>query len=96
MKLTAKQVKHIAELARLGLTEKERKKFQKELSAIFDFVEKLNEKNTEKVEPTSHITGLMNVTREDAAKEGNEAQRKKILGLAPDTQDGYVKVKSIL
>jgi len=36
-------IKHIAKLARLGLTGKERKKFQKELSAILDFVEKLNE-----------------------------------------------------
>jgi len=96
MKLTSKQVKHTAQLARLGLTGKEIKKFQGELSAILDFVEKLNEKNTDKVEPTSHITGLENISREDVEKERNEARRKKLLGLAPETKDGYVKVKSIL
>lgn len=96
MKLTSKQVKHTAQLARLGLTGKEIKKFQKELSAILDFVEKLSEKNTEKVEPTSHITGLINVSREDIEKEKNSSQRKKLLESAPEIRDGYVKVKSIL
>lgn len=96
MKLTAKQVKHTARLARLGLTEKEIKKFQKELSLILDFVEKLNELDADKIEPTSHITGLINVNREDLVKEREEFQRKKMLDLAPKIKDGYFKVKSIL
>jgi aspartyl-tRNA(Asn)/glutamyl-tRNA(Gln) amidotransferase subunit C len=48
------KVKHIAKLARLGLTEKEIEKFQKELSAILDYFEKLKEVDISGVEPTSH------------------------------------------
>lgn len=95
MKLTTKQVKHTAKLARLGLNKKEEKKFQKELSSILDFVEKLNELNTDKIEPTAHITGLENVVREDNPWDKNEEQRKKLLELSPDLKDKYIKVKHV-
>lgn len=57
-KLTKKEVEHVAKLARLGLSSDEKKKFEKELSDILDFVEKLNEVKTDKVEPTAQVTGL--------------------------------------
>ena len=96
MKLSKQQVEHVAKLARLGITEKEKEKFRKELSAILGFVEKLNEAKTEGVEPTAHITGLKNVTREDESGMTNQESREKIMKLAPKRKNGYVKVKAIL
>jgi aspartyl-tRNA(Asn)/glutamyl-tRNA(Gln) amidotransferase subunit C len=89
-------VNHIAKLARLGLTEKEKRKFKKELSAILEFVDKLNEIKAEKVEPTAQVTGLENVSREDKGRAKSKQEREKLLDLAPETKDGYVKVKAIL
>jgi len=89
-------VNHIAKLARLGLTNKEKTKFKKELSAILEFVEKLNQLNTEKVEPTAHVTGLKNVVREDKGRVKSKLETEKLLKLAPETKDGYVKVKAVL
>ena len=96
MKLTEEQVNHIAKLARLGLNEKEKKKFKKELSAILEFVEKLNKVKTGKVEPTAQVTGLENVSRQDKGRAKSKREGEKLLELAPETKDGYVKVKAVL
>jgi len=95
-KLTQKEVEHVAKLARLGLSEKEKDKFSKELSAILDFVEKLNEVKTNKVEPTAQITGLENVYREDKGREKTKPETDKLLRLAPETENRCVKVKAVL
>ena len=89
--ISKKEVQHIAKLARLGLTEKEIAKFQKELSSILDYVEKLKKINVAKVEPTSHPLAVENVMREDEAR----SKKQNLLDLAPETKNGYVKVKSI-
>ena len=62
-----KQVKHIAKLARLELTEDEINKFTGQLSDILGYVEVLNQADTEGVEETSQVTGLKNVSAEDKA-----------------------------
>lgn len=89
-------VEHVAKLARLGLPDKEKSKLKKELSAILDFIDKLNEVKTDKVEPTAQVTGLENVVRKDKGQPRTEQESKKFLDLAPETKDGYVKVKAIL
>jgi len=96
VKLSEEQVNHIAKLARLGLTEQENKKFQKELSAILEFVEQLNKAKTEKIEPTAQVTGLENVGREDKGRAKTKQETEKLLKLAPETKGGYVKVKAVL
>lgn len=63
--LNSEQVQHIAKLARLGLGQEEGEKFAKQLSNILAYVEMLNEVKVDDVEPTSQVTGLENVTRED-------------------------------
>ena len=63
--LTREQVLHIAKLARLGLREDEVEKFQTQLSGIIAYVDQLKELNTDNVEPTSQITGLVNCMRTD-------------------------------
>jgi len=89
-------INHIDKLARLGLTEKEKRKFKKELSAILDFVEKLKQVKTDKVKLTAQVTGLENVSRIDKGQAKSKQERKKLLNLVPHTKDGYVKVKAIL
>ena len=63
--ITREEVQHIAKLARLGLTEQEVEKYQKELSAILGYIEKLKEVDVSKVEPTSQAVLLENIMRKD-------------------------------
>lgn len=60
-------VKHIAKLANLTLTDDEIKKFEKQLSETLEYVEQLKEVDTKNVEPVSQVTGLENISSEDKA-----------------------------
>lgn len=97
--LTDKEVKHIAELARIKIDEKEEKSLKKDLSSILEYVEKLNEVDTAGVEPLYQTTGLVNSFREDEPREEfkmDEPLNEKLVGQAPHSQDRFIKVKSIL
>jgi aspartyl-tRNA(Asn)/glutamyl-tRNA(Gln) amidotransferase subunit C len=63
--LTSDQVRHIAKLARLHLTDDEVQRFSKELGEILTYVDMLKEVKTDDVEPTAQVTGLKNMHRED-------------------------------
>ncbi|MDO8435785.1 MAG: Asp-tRNA(Asn)/Glu-tRNA(Gln) amidotransferase subunit GatC [bacterium] len=89
------EVQHIAKLARLSLREKEIKKFQKDLSAVLDYFDKLKGVEVSDVKTTSHIFGAINVMREDEAGSTKSEVRKKMMELAPETKNGYLKVKPI-
>ena len=58
-------IEHVAKLARLRLTDAEKEKFSKQMETIIEYIEKLNELDTQNVEPTAHVLGLSNVFRED-------------------------------
>ena len=96
MKITKKQVEYVAGLARLGINQKEKEKFAEGLSAVLEFVDKLSQVKTEKIEPTAQATGLENITRQDKGRVKSARERKKLLDAAPETKDGYVKVKAVL
>lgn len=93
-RISVDQVKHVAHLARLAVTEEEAEKFKRQLDQIITFAEQLNELETENVEPTSHVLDIRNVMREDAAKPG--LPNEEVLKNAPDHQDGQIKVPSIM
>ena len=93
-RISAEQVKHVANLARLAITEEETEKFTKQLDAIITFAEQLNELDTENVEPTSHVLEMKNVVREDSPKPG--LPREEVLKNAPEHQNGQIKVPAIL
>jgi aspartyl-tRNA(Asn)/glutamyl-tRNA(Gln) amidotransferase subunit C len=93
--ISKEKVQHIANLARIGLTEREIKKFQKELSAILDYVEKLKEVNIDAIEPTSHSILVENVMRKDEIVKNKEDENIKLLKLSPEIKESYLKVKSI-
>jgi aspartyl-tRNA(Asn)/glutamyl-tRNA(Gln) amidotransferase subunit C len=67
--LTKDQVRHIAKLARLKLSEEEVDKFSKELTSILQYVDMLKEVDTSKVEPTAQVTGQTNVFRDDVIRQ---------------------------
>lgn len=66
--LSEEQVRHIAKLARLKLSDKEVKKFSNQLSDILKYVEILEKADTDNVEETSQVTGLKNIKEEDQIK----------------------------
>ncbi|MGO4889732.1 Asp-tRNA(Asn)/Glu-tRNA(Gln) amidotransferase subunit GatC [Anaerobacillus sp. MEB173] len=92
--ITKDQVKHVANLARLSITEEDAEMLTQQLGAIINFAEQLNELDTEGVKPTTHVLDVKNVMREDVVKES--LPREDVLKNAPDHQDGQVKVPSIL
>lgn len=69
MSLTVDQVKHIAKLSRIQLTESEVEKYRTQLSAVLGYIEQLNELDTSSVEPTVNTTGMVDRLREDQVKE---------------------------
>lgn len=82
MAITKQDVRHIAKLARLQVTDADVEKLTTELGAILDYIAMLNELETENVEPTAQVTGLTNVLREDAVHEP-ETSREELLGCSP-------------
>lgn len=93
-KLTEEEVKHVAKLAGLTLSPSEVKKFQKQLSEVLNYVEILKKVKTERVEPTSQVTGLENIFRED--KVGLSLSQKEVLSGAKNKKDNMFKTKAVL
>lgn len=69
MKISKKDVEHVAHLARLTLSDDELDTMTGQLDNILSYVEKLNELDTDSVKPTSHVFSISNAFREDAVKE---------------------------
>lgn len=92
-------IKHIAKLARIKLTENEEQKFNKELASILDFVDQLNKADTSQVESAYQITGLTNSFRTDEYRkdfEMNEELNEKLVGQASQKENRFIKVRSVL
>ncbi len=94
MKISKETVSHVALLSRLELKEGEIELYQQQLSRILEYVEKLNEINTNDVEPTSHVLYLNNVFREDEVKAS--LSREEALRNAPDSTDKFFRVPKII
>lgn len=92
--LTKEEVKHVAHLARLAITEEEAEKFALQLGAITEFAEQLKELDTSNVEPTTHVLPLVNVLREDVATKGLD--RDTMMLNVKEQEAGQVKVPSIM
>ena len=94
MSLAKKEIEHIANLARIGLSNSETEKCQKDLSAVLDWIKQLEEVDVSNIEPISHITGVENVMRDDRSTDFGKEE--KIVKLFPEEKDNYDKVKSVL
>jgi aspartyl-tRNA(Asn)/glutamyl-tRNA(Gln) amidotransferase subunit C len=87
-------VNHVAKLARLGISEDEKKKFEEQLSSILNYVDKLSELKTDNVSPTAQVLKEENVLREDKVTQFQNIE--KILDNAPEREDRFFKVKKII
>ena len=93
-RIDTEQVRKVAKLARLELNEAEVEEFTGQLSAILDYVAKMNELDTTDVEPLAHCLAVNNVFRDDMAKESLGAGRA--LANAPQRDGDFFKVPKIL
>ncbi len=94
MSITKKEVEHVALLARLDLSEKEKEDYTNQLNSIIGYMNKINELDTENVEPTAHVLPIFNVMREDNAKDSLD--RGEVLKNAPEKENGQFKVPKIV
>ncbi len=94
MALSREQVLHIAELARLRLTDEETDLFVEQLSAILDYAQQLNDLDTDAIPPTAQVLSLRNVMREDEPQPCLTPEQA--LANAPARQDNYFQVRAIL
>ena len=93
-KIDQAQVRKVARLSRLDLTDAEVEEFTGQLSAILDYVAKMNELDTTDVEPLAHCLPINNVFRDDCVKESLGTE--KTLANAPQRDGEFFKVPKIL
>ena len=91
--ISTDDVKHVAKLARLELTEEEINKYSKQLGSILEYVEQMNEVDTTGIEPMPHAIPVYNVMREDVVK--YEQTKDEMLANAPFEEDGFFRVPKI-
>lgn len=94
--ISSKEIKHIAELARIEINEAEIKKFSRELSAILDFVEALQKSPGIKTGDGEQIMGLENIFRQDKEHNLLKEKGKILIEQAPNKKDSFVEVPEIL
>ena len=94
MAIDLKTVKHISKLARISLDDEKAKKLAGDLNSIFDFIEKLNKLNTDKVEPLTSIAETTLKLRNDEVK--SENIRDQILKNSPDKNKDFFVVPKVI
>ena len=93
--ISKEEVYHIAKLSRLAITEAEAEKYQKQLSAILDYVGQLSAVNIEGVEPVSQITGREHVVRTDEVRQNFATTREELLDAAPRRSGDFVETLGV-
>lgn len=94
-KFSAVDIRKLAKLSRLQLTDDEVARFQDELSAILGYVEQLQDVDVAGLEPTSQVTGLVNVVRADEVVDYGVSQ-EELLKNAPAREANQFKVKRMI
>ncbi|MCS6825923.1 MAG: Asp-tRNA(Asn)/Glu-tRNA(Gln) amidotransferase subunit GatC [Caldilinea sp.] len=93
MHLTIDDVRHVADLARLHLTDEEVRLYTQQLSAILDYAERLQEVDTSGVPPTPYVLPLQNVMAEDVPQPS--LPNEVALANAPDKANGFFRVRAV-
>ena len=94
MKIDKNTINKIARLSRIKLDDKESEDYIKDLNSILDWVEQLNEVDTENVEPLSNISSSILPKREDVSKDTNSSE--EILENDPDKLEGFFAVPNVV
>ncbi|MDN5819193.1 MAG: Asp-tRNA(Asn)/Glu-tRNA(Gln) amidotransferase subunit GatC [bacterium] len=93
--VTLEEVQHLATLSSLQLSDDEATSLSRDISNILDYINQLDELDTEGVEPTYQVTDLSNVWRDDVAVDSS-VSREELLSLSKDQLDNQVKVPKVL
>ncbi|MEW6599656.1 MAG: Asp-tRNA(Asn)/Glu-tRNA(Gln) amidotransferase subunit GatC [Nitrospirota bacterium] len=88
------EIGHVALLARLKLSDDEAKLFSRQVGGILEYINKLNELDTEDIEPTAHVLSVKNVFREDIPRPS--LPREKALQNAPESNENFYRVPKII
>lgn len=94
MRLTTEEVRHIALLARIGMTSEEIERMRDQLSNILEHFDVLSQVDTQGVEPTGHSVDLTSVMREDQARPSYP--KEDMLANAPNRENDLIRVKAVL
>jgi aspartyl-tRNA(Asn)/glutamyl-tRNA(Gln) amidotransferase subunit C len=87
-------IEKVARLARLELSEEEKKTFGNQLEQILTHMEQLNRLDTTGIEPTSHAIPIQNAFRADETRPS--FSREEVIGIAPEEEDGHFRVPRII
>jgi aspartyl-tRNA(Asn)/glutamyl-tRNA(Gln) amidotransferase subunit C len=90
MTITEETIQYVAALAKLTVSDEEKKKVAKDLDGILDYIETMNKLDTDGIEPMSHVLPVKNVFREDIVT--NQENREQLLKNAPKQKDGTFAV----
>ena len=94
MRITSDEVRHIAALARVGMTDEEVERMREQLSVILEQFDVLKQVDTEGVEPTGHTVDVSSIMRNDRSLESSPIE--DILANAPDREGDLVRVRAVL
>ncbi len=88
-------VQHLAQLSSLALSDQEVDGLRADIASILDYIDQLQDLDTSGIEPTYQVTDLENVWRDDIVDDYG-IDRNDLIELAPDSQDGQIKVPKVL
>ena len=94
MRMMKEEVRHIALLARVGMTDGELEELGTQMSRILDHFDHLQEVDTREIEPTGHSSDLIADLRNDVVKESQPEE--SIMANVPQREAGFVRIKSVL
>ena len=94
MKIDLKTIKHISKLSRISVDDEKAKKLAGDMNSIFDFIEKLNELNTDNIEPLTSVVETTLKLRVDEVKSGNI--REQVLKNSPDENEDFFVVPRVV
>ena len=94
MRITSEEVRHIAALARVGMTDEEVERMREQLSVILEQFDVLEQVDTDGVEPTGHTVGVSSIMRDDRSRESSPIE--DMLANAPDREGDLVRVRAVL
>jgi len=94
MEFTKKEIEKLSQLARIELSEEEKKKFGKQIASILDYIKQIQEVDTKKIKVDSHLQGLTNVYKQDKKVESNKT--REIVDQFPKKHGHLNKVKPVL
>ena len=93
--ISSDDVRHLAQLSSLQLTNDEVDNLQQDIAGILEYIEQLGELDTTNVSPTYQVTDLENVWREDDVVQ-DEVTREQLLALTPESANNQIKVPKVL